>query len=131
MNGHFYFSKNTDPSERGNIFDVRDIELLKAKEPFNHSTPTPKELLMFIENEELLGSQLDIFQLWAIYLRGYDFFVQYFYGIVYGIRSAFVINNDIYLPGITFDHSKKRSLTISWYSSWNNFTDNDILLSFD
>lgn len=131
MNGHFYFSNNTDQSERSSIFDIGEIELLNAKKPFNQPTFTPKELLIFIEKNELWWTQLDMFQLWAIYLRGYDFFTQYFYGIVYGVRSAFVVNNDIYLPGISFDHTKKRSLTISWYSSWNNFTENDILLSFD
>jgi hypothetical protein len=128
--GRFYFSNNSDQSETGLYFDIRDVQMLNAGKPFRQTILNPTELLSFLENENIVETQLDIFQLWAIYLRGYDFFKDWFYGIVYAVRSAFVVNNDIYLPGISFD-TQKKGLKITWYSSWNNFSENDFILSID
>jgi len=127
--GRFYFTDNTDHSDRGFIFDTRDIHAIEIKDVFGHLSQ-PKRLLSFIEKEKLIERQLDMFQLWAIYLRGYDFFLQYFHGIIYALRSAFVVNEDIYFPCISIDVSKEKSLRIGWYSSWNTFVKNDFLLQF-
>lgn len=123
LTGCFYFGSN---NENPIFFDVKDVVMLEAKEIYSK----PKELLSFFDkNKNILDEQLDIFQLWAIYLRGYDFFINYFHGIVYAIHSSFVVNNDIYIPGITIDLDKEKSLRITWYSSWNNFGNMDFLLS--
>jgi hypothetical protein len=127
--GHFYFSNNTDLSDRGYVFDIRDVKCLEIKEIFGHLS-NAKILLSFIKKESIIEKQLDMFQLWAIYLRGYDFFLQYFHGIVYAVRSSFVVNNDIYILGITVDETKDKSLRMGWYSSWNNFGYLDFLLQF-
>jgi hypothetical protein len=128
LDGSFYFKDNTDLSDRGFIFDVRDIRNVDIKDTFGHLSQS-KKLLSFIENEKIIERQLDMFQLWAIFLRGYDFFLQYFQGVVYALRSTFVVNNDIYFPCVLVDTSKERSLRIGW-SSWNTFAKNDFLLQF-
>lgn len=123
LDGRFYFNTNGDDL----YFDVRDIETLEA-EKINSE---PKEFLSFYDhNQNSIIKQLSVFQLWAIYLRGYDFFLQYFQGTVYAIRSTFVVNNDIYFPGISIDYQKERSLKISWYSAWNKFGSNDFVAYF-
>ncbi|MFA6514853.1 MAG: hypothetical protein WCT42_01140 [Candidatus Paceibacterota bacterium] len=129
LDGSFYFKDNTDLLERGYIFDVRDVNTIEVKDMFGHLS-NPHNLLAFIEREKIIERQLDMFQLWAIYLRGYDFFLQYFQGVIYALRSAFVINDDIYFPCVSVDVSKNRSLRIGWYSSWNTFVRNDFVLQF-
>jgi hypothetical protein len=126
--GYFFYSDNTDLSDKSLFFNVNEIKIIKAKEikPFDF----PDRLDSRRGHPIDCKSYLDMFQLWAIYLRGYDFFVEHFSGIVYSMRSAFVSNDDIYFLGVSIDISKERSLRISWYSFWNNFTNRDFFLKF-
>lgn len=126
LNGCFYFKDNTDLSDRSFIFDMKDVHAIEIKDTFGHLSQ-PKKLLSFVESEKIIERQLDVFQLWAIYLRGYDFFLQYFQGVVYALRSTFVTNKNIYFPFVSIDTSKERSLRIGW---WNTFAKNDFLLQF-
>lgn len=129
LSGHFYFESNTDLSERGCIFDIKDIKIIEIKDTFKDLSPSEK-ILFFIEKEGIIEKQLDIFQLWAIYLRGYDFFLQNFHGIIYALRSTFYIKGEFYFPYVSINSSKEKTLQIGWSSSWNNFTKDDLLLQF-
>lgn len=122
LTGSFYYPQNF-LSERDLFFNINDVNCFEAREI---STKLADVL-------EIGGSynHLDVFQLWAIYLRGPDFFLKYFLGIIYALKSAFRVNNDVYIPGIHLDHSTdENKLQIDWYSSCNNFSFLDHLLVF-
>lgn len=117
--GSFYYPQSFSDM----FFNINDINYFEARE----ISTKPVDVLEKVD----ISNHLDVFQLWAIYLRGPEFFLKYFLGIIYALKSAFRVNNDIYIPGIKLDHSSdENKLRIDWYSSCNNFSFLDHLLVF-
>jgi len=121
--GHFLYHCVTPPYSRYHI-DIFYVHRWSVTDNKHYST---KELLEFVEKNKgknQMVYQFDYYDLYAILLKGKDFFLKQFsVPVLYGLRGTAKSNNDLYVPALRIGENGELELT--WYSSWNNLSYSD------